>query len=158
VLDGGQDEVFLGGTRLTHFMESVEKATGAIPWVEVTETAAPGAEIDEIEKVLGAEGVAGAAPGPEGIPATPAPPPAKDPWAELATAGLAFLDKLGEALSAGAGNARTSGPGGEAGAPGGIPPVLIERDEAGRSYLKLPAPNPDTLKKLADVLYRLSGR
>ena len=31
VLDGGQDEVFLGGTRLKQFMESVEKATGSIP-------------------------------------------------------------------------------------------------------------------------------
>ena len=31
VLDGGEDEVFLGGTRLNRFMESVEKATGEIP-------------------------------------------------------------------------------------------------------------------------------
>ena len=31
VLDGGQDEVFMGGTRLKNFMESVEKATGSIP-------------------------------------------------------------------------------------------------------------------------------
>jgi hypothetical protein len=168
VLDGGQDEVFLGGTRLTHFMESVEKATGATPRVEVTDTAPPAAEIDEIEKVLGAEGVAGAvlgaegiaaaAPGAEGITAAPAPPPAKDPWAELATAGLTFLDKLGEALSAGAGEVPSPGAGGKAGAPGGMPPVLIESDEAGRTYLKLPAPDPDTLKKLADILYKLSGR
>ncbi|MGQ9592168.1 MAG: DEAD/DEAH box helicase, partial [Planctomycetota bacterium] len=31
VLDGGQDEVFLGGTRLKRFMESVESVTAAIP-------------------------------------------------------------------------------------------------------------------------------
>ena len=31
VLDKGEDEVFLGGTRLKRFMESVEKATGSIP-------------------------------------------------------------------------------------------------------------------------------
>ena len=31
VLDGGQDEVFLGGTRLARFLEGVEQATGAIP-------------------------------------------------------------------------------------------------------------------------------
>ena len=31
VLDRGEDEVFLGGTRLKRFMESVEKATGEIP-------------------------------------------------------------------------------------------------------------------------------
>ena len=31
VLDGGEKEVFLGGSRLTKFMETVEKATTAIP-------------------------------------------------------------------------------------------------------------------------------
>ena len=31
VLDGGPNEVFMGGTRLKKFMESVEKATGNIP-------------------------------------------------------------------------------------------------------------------------------
>ena len=31
MLDGGESEVFLGGTRLKRFMESVEKATGSIP-------------------------------------------------------------------------------------------------------------------------------
>jgi len=31
VLDGGQDSVFMGGTRLKRFMESVEKATEGIP-------------------------------------------------------------------------------------------------------------------------------
>ena len=30
VLDGGKDEIFLGGTRLKRFMESVETATTAI--------------------------------------------------------------------------------------------------------------------------------
>ena len=34
VLDAGQDEVFMGGTRLKKFMESVEKATGSIPAVD----------------------------------------------------------------------------------------------------------------------------
>jgi len=34
VLDGGQKEVFLGKTRLKRFMETVEKATGAIPGPE----------------------------------------------------------------------------------------------------------------------------
>lgn len=190
VLDGGQDEVFLGGTRLKSFMESVEKATGAIPRVEVTETVAPGADevmetaaitdaideiperaaaagaIDEIEKVLGAEGgraegIEATGLGAEGLATTPAPPSAKDPWAELASAGLAFLDKLGDALSAGHPVSPPLGEGkgeGASGAPGSMPPVLFESDEAGRSYLKLPAPNPDTLKKLAEILYKLSGR
>ena len=31
VLDGGSDEVFLGGSRLKNFMETVERASGSIP-------------------------------------------------------------------------------------------------------------------------------
>src|SRR5204863_283102 len=34
VLDGGEKEVFLGGSRLTKFMETVEKTTGDIPQAE----------------------------------------------------------------------------------------------------------------------------
>src|SRR5208282_4583800 len=41
VLDGGQDEVFLGGTRLKRFMESVEKASGPVPAMENAEPAVP---------------------------------------------------------------------------------------------------------------------
>src|SRR4029079_14843856 len=37
VLDGGEKEVFLGGSRLSKFMETVEKATGSIPAAVVEE-------------------------------------------------------------------------------------------------------------------------
>src|SRR5437016_1340811 len=37
VLDDGATEVFLGGSRLSKFLETVEKATGAIPEVTVEE-------------------------------------------------------------------------------------------------------------------------
>src|ERR1700736_6243281 len=38
VLDGGEKEVFLGGSRLNKFMETVEKATTAIPEALVEDT------------------------------------------------------------------------------------------------------------------------
>ncbi len=38
VLDGGENEVFLGGSRLTRFIESVEKVTSQIPAPVVEES------------------------------------------------------------------------------------------------------------------------
>src|SRR5262249_38661516 len=38
VLDGGEKEVFLGGSRLKRFMETVQKATTAIPQTELRDT------------------------------------------------------------------------------------------------------------------------
>lgn len=148
VLDGGQDEVFLGGSRLKHFMESVDKAAVSIPRVPVDEAELPAPVIEEVEKLSGLE--------------TPevgaAAPPAKHPWAELASAGLAFLDKLGEALAAGDHDAPPSEMGKSVKSPIDIARSIIEKDETGRTYLKLPAPNSDTLRKVADILYKLSGQ
>ena len=47
--------------------------------------------------------------------------------------------------------------GGKVESPLDIAQALIETDETGRSYIKLPAPSADTLKKVADILYKLSG-
>jgi SNF2 family DNA or RNA helicase len=69
VLDGGAKEVFLGGGRLNRFLETVEKATAAIP-----------------EAVVEDE--------PEPEPASEKAPPADDPWAALLDAGRALLDRL----------------------------------------------------------------
>ena len=70
ILDGGDKDVSLGGTRLTRFMETVEKATDSIP-------AAPAEE----------------APAPEPAPeAAPAAQP--DPWAGLLQAGMALLQQF----------------------------------------------------------------
>ncbi|MFO0927190.1 MAG: DEAD/DEAH box helicase [Gemmataceae bacterium] len=71
VLDGGEKEVFLGGSRLKRFMESVEAVTGAIPAAEPPE-----------------EPAAPEAPPPQ------APPAAVDPWAGLIQAGAALLQNL----------------------------------------------------------------
>jgi SNF2 family DNA or RNA helicase len=60
ILDGGEREVFLGGSRLNRFMESVEKATATMsePLVEEARPVAPAeasAEDDDAETVATAE-------------------------------------------------------------------------------------------------------
>jgi superfamily II DNA or RNA helicase len=165
VLDGGQDEVFLGGSRLKRFMESVEKAAVSIPQVALSEPE-PSATAAMMEDVVTAVE-------PEAVEISEAPAGARatqDPLAELVSAGLSFLDKLGEVLGAGprpvedsevrprsdtAPKVQTAP---RVASPLDIVQTFIRTDDAGRSYLKLPAPNPDTLRKLADVLYKLSGR
>ncbi len=74
VLDGGQSEVFLQGTRLSKFMDTVDEVTGAMGTAEAADAPAdaPAAE-------PAAAGEAPAAP---------------DPWAPLVDAGLALLQSM----------------------------------------------------------------
>ncbi|MGZ8210987.1 MAG: hypothetical protein ACXWUH_10805 [Burkholderiales bacterium] len=53
VLDGGTKEVFLHGTRLSKFMESVDKVTGAMGPVGVPEDRAAAAADAESEAARG---------------------------------------------------------------------------------------------------------
>src|SRR5207253_2370614 len=48
VLDGGEKEVFLGGSRLNRFMESVEKTTGSIPESSGVQEAAEAAPVEAV--------------------------------------------------------------------------------------------------------------
>ena len=140
VLDGGQNEVFLGGTRLNKFMESVEKATGAIPeTVSTPEDPVPDLEVSTLEETT---------PSKEAALTAAAQPEAA--WADLAAAGLAFMDKLGQALGVEREQTKRS--------PQEIVSSLIERDSSGQPYLKLPVPKPDTLKKVIGLIYEITGR
>jgi superfamily II DNA or RNA helicase len=78
VLDGGETEVFLGGSRLNKFMETVESTTKAIPEA-MAEDAAP----EPASRVT-------SAPGDE----TPAVTPPADPWAGLLQTGMALLQQF----------------------------------------------------------------
>jgi superfamily II DNA or RNA helicase len=139
VLDGGKDEVFLGGTRLKRFMESVETATGSISQPMPSEPEAP----------TDGEEAAAARPAEAQRPAEPAKAPREEIWTDVVTAGVALLDKLGQALTSGGGEEQ----------PGGLvlPSDLVTRDEqTGKSYLKLPMPEPETIQKLVDVFAALA--
>ncbi|MBN2023450.1 MAG: DEAD/DEAH box helicase [Pirellulales bacterium] len=134
VLDEGQDEVFLGGTRLKRFIESVEKATGSIPEAVPEESGEPAASP--------AERAAAAA----------LPQVVDGAWNDVAAAGLGLLESLAKVASAG------SSP-----FAGGAPPpslaALVARDDAtGQPYLRLPLPQPETIQKIVDLLGALVRR
>jgi superfamily II DNA or RNA helicase len=137
VLDGGENEVFLGGTRLNRFMESVEKATGAIP------EKMP-AESDRI-----AEGPDRAAESPASISTSRSKAGAalnEQAWADVFSAGMSLLEKLSGALSAGKSPEKSAA--GSLALPGGL---VAEDETTGRPYLKLPLPGPDVMKKITDL-------
>jgi hypothetical protein len=132
VLDGGEDEVFLGGTRLKRFMGSVDKVTQAIP--------EPMPRQDEADRQLPDEIEAGESAG------TPAP--AQPDWQTLLSAGLSFLDKLGRSLSA---DTRTPVEARSA--------LEVETDPStGQRHVKLPVPSKDVLRDIAGLLNQLAEK
>jgi hypothetical protein len=111
VLDGGEREVFLGGSRLTRFVESVENVTAGIP--------AP--LVEEADGSAAAEPAAAEATVDGDIEAASAPPrPPADPLSNLLRTGLDLLTQF--AAAAGTDRAMT----------GATPSPLFEhiRDEA----------------------------
>ncbi|KFB74237.1 MAG: RNA polymerase-associated protein RapA [Candidatus Accumulibacter phosphatis] len=158
VLDGGESEVVLQGTRLSKFMETVEQVSGAVASESTVEESDP----SPLEATTGAENEAdgeaeylsptpadatAAPPAGERSPASePAPPAtatapgAADPWAPLLAAGAQLLGELSAASS------------GERASP------WVQTDPAtGERYLKLPMPDPQTIQRLAEGLLGLLG-
>lgn len=158
VLDGGQDEVFLGGTRLKRFLESVETVTRSIPasMPSEPESAGDGQEaqqVEEAEQSLGTEchappgrrGRQAAAKHPAGSSA-PVPSPGDPRLTALLAAGAALLDRLARTLG-GPADRESSG------APVEKLASLVRRDTPdGEPYLRLPLPQPEVLQKLLDAL------
>jgi superfamily II DNA or RNA helicase len=138
VLDGGETEVFLGGSRLNKFMETVESATQSIP------EAMP-------EDAAGGPGEPGAsATGAEADGEEPARKPvaaaAADPWTGLLQAGMALMQQF-----AGPPVANALGSPGR----GGLA-SLVQRDErTGETYLKLPMPKPEVLDQALQAIQTL---
>ena len=141
VLDGGQDEVFLGGTRLKRFMDSVEKAAASVPQPMPPEP----------PPVEGAETQMQAPPAREPAPAAEGPPPSERAWEDVVKAGVSLLEKLGQALAA-VGTAPQGTAGGAS-----APSALIAPDaKTGRPCLQLPLPDPETLQRISNVLAALA--
>jgi superfamily II DNA or RNA helicase len=152
VLDSGEKEVFLGGSRLNKFMETVESATSAIPE----------ALIEDAEESLRMPPDERAGPEPgeerrgrrhpvrpalvveteaeeEATPSPTAVQPASDPWSGLFQTGLALLQQLTTPS-----DPREADPTGN----GPVPRSLVQRDEqTGETYLKLPVPPPEILNQ-----------
>jgi len=139
VLDKGADEVFLGGTRLKRFMDSVDKATGTIP-EPMPRQAKTGGNGDRTEEEVSTE-----AQGKEGVES-------EQVWSDVVSAGLTFLDKIGQTLLAREGQQGKPGTGGPAG-------LKIETDKTtGQQHLKLPMPKKETIQGLVNLLSDFSKK
>lgn len=132
VLDGGVSEVFLGGTRLKHFMESVDKVAQAIPQPMPVQANADDQRPEEDDKTKAAR----------------AEIPAQPDWGDLISAGRSFLDRLGRALATDTKTPVEVGGG-----------LKIETDEStGQRHLKLPAPSKEVLRGIAGLLNQWAER
>ncbi|HEX41620.1 MAG TPA: DEAD/DEAH box helicase, partial [Phycisphaerales bacterium] len=162
VLDGGKDEVFLGGTRLQRFMESVDTATQAIPQPMPVQLEEPNGE--DTEEALSGDGRRAKEEGPatkyerrntkykRGAGATQGRDALATGWEDVVSAGLSLLDMLGKAVG---------GQGAEASAAGSklAGGLDVETDpRTGRQHLKVPMPDGATLQRIADVLSELARR
>ncbi|MFI5032597.1 MAG: DEAD/DEAH box helicase [Reyranellales bacterium] len=133
ILDGGLNEVALGGSRLTRFIREVESVTGtgAVAEAEPVTAAEEKGETEVAPEVAAPEVEVEA-------PASPAAS-AADPWAALVEVGSELLTAL-TGGTAGTGSA-----------------ARIERDPAtGAASLRFPLPPPETTRRLADALGTLA--
>lgn len=154
VLDGGQDEVFLGGTRLKRFMESVEQATDSIPAAmpaeeamppePAIETAASGVEaaVEEFEEQAAQQAAAMTV--------------QQQAWTDALTAGLSFLEKISAAFRP-APEKPDATPAAASGAAAILSSFVAQDEKTGAPCLKIPMPQPETLRKIADLFTSLVG-
>jgi hypothetical protein len=158
VLDGGNSAVFMNGTRLAKFMESVDEVTGAMGTAEEASPAPVGAahapaqqsmaEVDEAAppapppaEVAGSEQATEAA-------ASPAAPPGTapaDPWAPLLEAGLRWIESLNV----------SDAPAAADGDKDDRRPRISTDPRTGARSVTLPLPDPATVQRLAEGLTRL---
>jgi superfamily II DNA or RNA helicase len=142
ILDGGEREIFLGGSRLKRFMETVDRATANLP-----ET--PSAVDEPPAPVAAAKVGASKGSGRGGVPASAAAAsttPATDD-AALARALGQGLSLLGQLLSSGAANA----PSGE----GVIGPVRLERNQVtGRTNVSFELPPVEQLRGILEGMLK----
>jgi superfamily II DNA or RNA helicase len=138
VLDGGPEEVFLQGTRLSKFMDSVERVTHAVGPAEALQAAEAGDSAD----VALADAPPVEAPSSVAQDLQQPQRPSVDAWAPLLNAGLALITELARR--------------GE-GTHSAVPAAWIERDAAtGRECLKLPLPQPEVIERVAEALGTLA--
>lgn len=135
----GEDVVMLGGSQFKRFMESVESV--AEPMEKTSPAPATGAPDKDVDREGKGEGVQ-----------VPREQAGRD---TSAVRGKAELTGLGELIKMGAQVLTDLEKALDQGGKAGEAPLsrMIEKDEkTGRSYLKLPMPEPDTLNKLLTMI------
>jgi superfamily II DNA or RNA helicase len=138
ILEDGQDEVFLGGTRLKRFMDSVEKTTSAVPAVK------PVPSVDRNTTV--------SVPKPTIETAAQSPGDGQDlqqMWNKIITVGASLLTQLAQSLKGDAVHASLPNRQLSSG-------LTIETDKTtGQKQLKLPLPKKETLEQICNVLNQI---
>jgi hypothetical protein len=135
VLDGGEREVFLGGSRLSRFMETVEKTTTTIgaPTVDAGERprfARPSREVK----------------GRTAPASPPAAPAGAAGWAAVVQTGLTLMEQLAT-VARGASDGRLEGL------------SFVRRDpQTGEDYLRIPMPSAEVLDRALQTLSTLLGQ
>jgi hypothetical protein len=160
VLDGGDSAVFMNGTRLAKFMESVDEVTGAMGTAEEAGAAPvgaahvpapapqPSAEVEEAARAAPPPAEVAAIGQATEAPASPAASPATsttDPWAPLLEAGLRWIESLHE----------SDAPAAAEGDEGDRRPRISTDPRTGARSVTLPLPDPATVQRLAEGLTRL---
>ncbi len=145
VLDGGEKEVFLGGSRLTRFMETVEQATGSIPQAPAPDPPESTAEHESADHKAAFEDE----PGRTAPSAAPLSSSATgDLWSALLTTGLSVLEQM----------ARTSRAAQATGNGSSRPSIVRQDERTGESYLRFPVPTREVLDRaLGAVAALLEG-
>jgi hypothetical protein len=162
VLDGGEKDVFLGGSRLNRFLEQVEAATAAVPPQSMLEDAE---EALSMPPTMSAEPSGTAEPPPaaptrrRAKPAVPAAVPTAapsteavataDPLAGLLQAGMTLLQQVASAAGNGSGKGRRPSSSDGTG-------TMVRRDErTGETYLRLPVPKFEVLEQALQAVATL---
>ncbi len=157
VLDGGANEVFLEGSRMNRFMETVEEVTTGISATESSLDVTAPSPVRPQEEAM----VRGGEEAPVRQEEAPTrmqeetPDRASDTslggdqaWSEVIEAGLGLMASLGRAL-----NTRSEGRDGDKTAG-----RFVVRDEvSGESELRLPIPDADTATAIGNALNALGG-
>jgi len=141
VLDKGKDEVFLGGTRLKRFMDSVDQATRAIPepMPQQAEPAEDGQTPEEEVSVTAEQSKDGGS-------------EQERAWSDMVAAGVTFVQRLSETLLGG--ESRPHGRSGQM-----LSGLRVETDEAtGQRHLKMPVPKKETIQGIINLLSEFSNK
>jgi superfamily II DNA or RNA helicase len=139
VLDGGEGEVFLNGSKMKKFMQTVEEVSDGVPERMPTHA----------EESAEAEVETGAIPPVPGKAEDSVPSASADAWGEALSKGVDFLGKLGQALQSGTEGGR--------GAEDILGSLVARNPETGAQELRIPMPDGDTAAKLAGALSGLAG-
>ncbi len=134
VLDGGENEVFLGGSRMKRFMDSVDKATNAIP-EPMPQKSTNGDDQDKPEHK------------PSDITKQQAlTSEPQQGWNEILSAGLSLLGRIGQSFAEAKDPSYKSSKTISSG-------FKVETDKAtGRQHLEIPVPKKETIEVVVNLL------